>query len=386
MDLKIFEKLDYPNLYKNRKNDTYAVSINLGRDVLTGKQINTTRKGIPTIREAKAILKDVESHIKMKMALTNNTTFESAYLMYIEECKITKMAQSTIDNKKMRFNKYLLPHLKGIKLCVIDDRHVKAIYQHLADNINISDTTKCTIIKQLSAFFNWCILKKIIKDNPCRYFKNFKPDTKKFYCWNIDEYNQFIATVNKESNFRSIITKTIVSVIYWGGFRIGEVLALTRNDINLEEDYIDINKSLYYGKKGYVLKDTKTEGSNNKVYMNHNILKLIIEYMEFIEGYIGYEFKDTDFIFLNPKRGTVWNEEYIRDIFDFYIDKSGVKRIRIHDLRHSHAALLLSEGFELFDVKERLRHTKIATTSDIYGHLDVKRKKEIANLIEKLES
>lgn len=63
--------------------------------------------------------------------------------------------------------------------------------------------------------------------------------------------------------------------------------------------------------------------------------------------------------------------------------KSEVKHIRLHDFRHSHVALLMSDDWELYHIKERLGHTRINTTSDKYGHLDKNSKMKVANSMNK---
>ena len=94
----------------------------------------------------------------------------------------------------------------------------------------------------------------------------------------------------------------------------------------------------------------------------------------------GKDYIENDYIFKWPN-GKTYDPDYISKRFKKLLKKNDLKRIRFHDLRHSCAALLLSEGRELYDVSEWLGHSDVNITAKFYGHLDMKRKKDLGNTI-----
>ncbi|MBQ9849982.1 MAG: tyrosine-type recombinase/integrase, partial [Clostridia bacterium] len=92
------------------------------------------------------------------------------------------------------------------------------------------------------------------------------------------------------------------------------------------------------------------------------------------------DYIENDYIFKWPN-GKTYDPDYISKRFKKLLKKNDLKRIRFHDLRHSCAALLLSEGRELYDVSEWLGHSDVNITAKFYGHLDMKRKKDLGNTI-----
>lgn len=378
MNLKKFEKTQYPNIYKNRENGTYAVDISLGRDFVSGKRLRTTRTGILTEREAKKILNDIELQKNMKNILTNDKTFKEIYDLYLLDCKIT-MKQTTIASKIKTYNKYLTM-FEHIKITKLDIDCVKKLYDVLIEKKDINNTTRNKTIKQLSSFLNWCVKSKIIYENPCKYITNFSPENTKFKIWNYDTFNKFIIELNKDHCHKSILIETISSLAFWGGFRIGEILALTPSNLNFKDNYVDIQNTAYYDGEWHIT-NAKTKESENIVFMNPDIMNLVKKYISYLKNNFDLILKEDDFIFINPHRGTIYTDRTIKKHFDYYCEMFKIEQIRIHDLRHSHAAELLSRGYELFDVKERLRHKKISTTADTYGHLNNKRKRQIAEMM-----
>lgn len=94
----------------------------------------------------------------------------------------------------------------------------------------------------------------------------------------------------------------------------------------------------------------------------------------------GSAYHQSDYVFTWPN-GNPFSPDYVSQHFSDLLKKHGFPHIRFHELRHSCASLLLSRGFTLKDVQEWLGHADIKMTANIYGKLDVTRKKEIGENI-----
>ena len=91
-------------------------------------------------------------------------------------------------------------------------------------------------------------------------------------------------------------------------------------------------------------------------------------------------YTETNYVF-TWQDGRPFTPDYVSKHFRYLLDQMGMKHVRFHDLRHSSASNLLSMGFGLKDVMDWLGHSDIQTTANIYGHIDVQRKKELAEAI-----
>lgn len=169
--------------------------------------------------------------------------------------------------------------------------------------------------------------------------------------WTVDEFNTFISGVD------DVLFRTIFYVLFFSGMRVGELLALTREDIDFAENTISITKT--YNRVGGkdMITTPKTRKSNRVIDMHPAIMKILQNYVNTL-----YEINENDRLFLTTKSSIAKRKAA-------YCKKSGVKQIRTHDLRHSHVAMLINLGVRIEIISARLGHEKVSTTWDIYGHL-----------------
>lgn len=146
-------------------------------------------------------------------------------------------------------------------------------------------------------------------------------------------------------------------LLYWTGMRLGEVLALTPADIDFEKRTISITKSYQRLGKQDVITPPKTRKSKRIITIPEFLIADLQDYLSSL-----YEVKDTDRLLPVTKY-------YLEHEMKRGIKVSGVKKIRVHDLRHSHASLLVEMGFSPLEIADRLGHEKIETTLNTYSHL-----------------
>ena len=179
--------------------------------------------------------------------------------------------------------------------------------------------------------------------------------------WTKAEFNKFIECVRDKPQ-----SYTAFYVLYWTGMRIGELMALTMEDIDLQENTIRVNKSYQRLKEQDIITEPKTPKSNRII----SIPELL---NNCLEDYLGrlYGLEENERIF--PFTKSFLTHEMIRGCA-----LSGVKKIRLHDLRHSHASLLVELGLSPAAIAERLGHEKIETTLNTYSHLYPNKQMELA--------
>lgn len=156
------------------------------------------------------------------------------------------------------------------------------------------------------------------------------------------------------------------------GMRVGELCALTPADVDLENNKITINKTFQRINGRDVVWPPKTPKSNRIVTIPKTLSECLKDYMAKC-----YEIQPNNRLF--PYTKSFLNHEMLRGC-----KKSGVKRIRVHDLRHSHASLLIEMGCQPLLIADRLGHEKIQTTLNTYSHLYLNKQAEVAEQLENI--
>lgn len=215
-----------------------------------------------------------------------------------------------------------------------------------------SPTYLKTVNCQLTAIFNYAMRYYNLQDNPCRKAGSIgksKGEPKDF--WMQEEFNAFLETVSDKPE-----TRMAFLLLYWTGMRIGELLALTPADFDFTTHTLRINKSYQRLNREDVITTPKTFKSNRFIKMPQFICDEMQDYMEMLYG-----LKEDERIFTISK-------SYLHHEMNRGSKVSGVKRIRVHDLRHSHVSLLINMGFTVLAIADRMGHESIDITYR-YAHL-----------------
>lgn len=214
--------------------------------------------------------------------------------------------------------------------------------------LSLSTTTKNKIIREMKSL---CRFAHNIYDLPdyakqLNYFKTKIGEKQKFEIWTVDEFNRFIDCVTNP------IFKAFFTTLFFTGARRGEILALHKED--LQGNMITINKSIRNIKRG--INPPKNQSSIRSIPLDNKTLALIQSLLKY----------DGDFLFggKSPIANTT-----IDRVFKKAIKDSGVKPIRLHDFRHSHASFLINNGINIVAVSKRLGHSNVEITLKTYTHL-----------------
>lgn len=379
MNLKIYQKTRYQNIYKHIKNKTYAVDISLGYNEL-GKRVRTTRTGILDIDAAKEILADAKLKDNIKIKINNKSKFKDVWNNYIKDCiNIKKLEYNTMKKKNYAYSHHISIFFDNYNINDIGKMHISKFHEFL-NTKDIEDRTRHDIIKILSAFFNWCAKEEIVNKNPVSLIPNFKYIDKEKAIWTPEHFDKYIINIEQDvinNPHRAIFTATISKLFFLGGIRLEELLAIKKRIIN--EYGIKIKEAVIYQVGiGYVEKDTKTTSSERVVDFNEKMIKVLTDYIDFIEKYSGIVLEDDDYIFINPKTMKLYSDNTIRKYINYYGNLAGNPHITPHALRHSHATLLHDLGWDMFDISKRLGHSSTNITEKIYCHLSSDRRKKIA--------
>ena len=282
------------------------------------------------------------------------------------------MKESSLETKFNIFNKHIFPTFEEMPIDAITDDDI-ANWQNrmkLAVQPNgkhFSQAYLRTIQSQFNSIINYALSKGYLKANPLADIKNMGIKDKRVEFWTPEEYEKFAYYAMEYPQYYYAY-----EVLYWCGLRLGEMLALTLNDIDLDEGIISVTKT--YSQLGGkdIVTSPKTPSSVRKVSMPTFLCDELREYIGLL-----YEPTREQRIFQISKSKLTMN-------FHSLSDEAGLKRITVHGLRHSHVSLLISKKYDIFEVSKRIGHKSVKTTQDIYGHLFDDVQKSIANDLDKL--
>jgi integrase len=295
-------------------------------------------------------------------------TFGALVNLYMDDCK-ARLRPTTLENKQTLINTKVLPYFKAMPINTIEPLTVRKWQNDLLNHKSeYADTYLKTIHNQLSAIFNFAVKYYKLPSNPARICGAIgKKNASSMDFWIQEEFEKFIAVVSDKP-----ASKTIFPLLFWTGMRSGELLALTLDDFDFLEKTVSINKNYARHKGKDLIMEPKTPKSKRIIALPNFVCSIVLDYANKL-----YDYKPNERLFHFTKY--YLTHEMIRGV-----KKSGVKKIRIHDLRHSHASLLVEEGFSILLISERLGHENIETTLQTYSHLYPNKQGEVAIRLDEL--
>ena len=215
-------------------------------------------------------------------------------------------------------------------------------------------------------------------DDILKYIDNFKDVgkiKKEMEYFTYDEFQKFISVVDEEN------WKLFFEMLYFMGFRQGELCAITWNDIDFTKKEVSINKTLTTKLKGqlYTISSPKTANSNRVLPIPLKLLNGLKTLNK--QAKTRKYYNDSWFVFGNE---LPFRETTICKRKNKYCKLAEVKQIRIHDFRHSCASFLINRGASIVLVSKYLGHAKVSQTLDIYTHLYKSELLEVSNIIDTL--
>ena len=325
-----------------------------------GKRRKSTKRGFATKREAEEWLRNFLITQKADFDMK----FEDFWKMYCADME-TRLREHTMRTKKYIVELKILPYFGNKRVNDITAADIRQ-WQNELIKMGYSPTYLKTINNQLSAIFNYAVRYYDLKSNPCAKAGSMgKSKAEEMDFWTGEEFRKFIDSVmNKRLSYMAFMT------LYWTGMRLGELLALNPKDVDLEKRTISITKSYQRLGKKDVITPPKTPKSKRVITIPEFLAADIKDYMDSL-----YDLQEDDRLFPITKY-------YLEHEMQRGIKESGVKRIRVHDLRHSHASMLIERGFSPLEIANRLGHEKVETTLNTYAHLYPNKQTKLAERLD----
>ena len=349
--------------FKNKTNGTWYVQFRYTD--WKGERQQKLKRGFATKKEAQAW----EREFLMQKQADVNMTFESFAQLYEKDMK-PKLKLNTWLTKESIIQKKILPYFGKRKLSEITAKDVMDWQNAIrgltdAKGKPYSPTYLKTVHNQLSALFNHAVRYYGLQVNPAAKAGNMGVEERReMLFWTKEEYLKFAdAMMDKPLSYYAF------EMLYWCGIREGELLALTPTDFDFEAGTVSISKSYQRLKGEDVITTPKTKKSNRVIKMPKFLCGEMEDYLKMF-----YSTGANERIFPVSKH-------YLHHEMDRGAKAAGVKRIRIHDLRHSHISLLIDMGFTALAIADRVGHESIDITYR-YAHLFPTRQTEMADKLD----
>lgn len=282
-------------------------------------------------------------------------TYNEIFDFWFVNASSRKSHRALIKDSQMHKN-YIEPILGLYKISEINVMH----FEKMVSVVLLKGLTKATanlVIQHFKAVFNYSYNNDLIAKNPAKSFKQLKLDKKVMDYFSQDEMDQLLSYTNRKYVGHERWKHVLYLTLFLTGGRLGEVLGLEWNRINFERDAVVIGQ-MWCGVENKLIMTTK--GRKDRVVPLNSLLK-----KEF--GAIKNHSKGS-FIFSDVTDGPVDPSNFRNRNWEKDVKSAGIRKMRIHDARHTYASLFMMNGGKLYDLKTVLGHADIKTT-ERYAHL-----------------
>lgn len=331
------------------------------KDKESGKKIQKNMGSFEKKRDASKKLNEIKDSIYSdKLVIPSALNVESFILDFIEKHKIN-ISITTYNNYMRICKKYIIPLLGSYKLDEIRPIHIQNYIDDLA--VVLTPQTIKVHINILNLAFKKAYRLRLIKENIIECVE--VPKSRKFKN-NIYNKEDMIKLLSKCKNTDMELYIYLASGL---GLRISEILGLTWDNINFANSTITINKITIRNNGLVSLKSPKTESSERTITCPKEIMIMLKDHKRLqLENKLKGKIKNTMNLLFFDKNEQPIAQDVLSKKFNKFLLKNNLEHIRFHDLRHSHVTLLINSKVPIKVISERVGHSNINTTLNIYAH------------------
>lgn len=420
-----------------QRGNTFTIKVFVGRDA-NNKQKFETVTYKPEAKTAAKIKKEVDAYAAMfedqvkngKYRSGNKITFAEYYQTWMKDWAVDNITLGTMEGYKRVIEKYFLPVLKDKKIASIRVGDIQTIID--SRKTKVKTVTLKHMLTSVNSVFRYAYDMDVIDENPCdrvRFARERRKTYNDIHFFTIEQCKTFLNLLDhgfkhdygcrtrykKDGTAYSIAAyqaevqiseqwKSFFYLAVYGGFRRGEIVALTWNDIDFTEHTVSINKAAANTKaRGQIIKDTKTASSERVIKLPKVCFEVLAAWKteqkslamklgSAWQGYRGNEY-DNNFVFIQMDNGLNMcldaPSHKFREVLTYYNDSCEKEEdklpvIKLHDLRHTSVTQLLAAGVDIETVSHRHGHSNASVTMDVYGHWTEKTDQTASDMLESL--
>lgn len=364
-----------------KRGSKWCFVLDIGRDPETGKRRQKWFSGFATKKEAqRAMVEKIAELNRGEYIEPTKMTVKEFLEMWLEDEVKPNRKVSTYDIYHSVITNHLIPGIGNIPLHQLGPIHIHQLMKSLS-NKDISSTTAKYSVRTLKVALNWAVKMQLIPKNPAANIRISTRSTGSgMKVWTDEEVNRFLQAA-KGSKFYPAFYLAITT-----GMRMGELLGLKWTDIDFDRGTISIRRTLQRTSAGLqLIEQTKTAKSRRLISISPSTVEVLKKHqVEQKKEMIQYNYRDVYDLVFTSRTGKPIEPRNLREYFSLITKKAGLPPIRFHDLRHTHATLLLKQGVHPKIVSERLGHSSISMTLDTYSHVIPSMQKEAAEMFDQI--
>ncbi len=353
-------------IIKRKGSSNYTIVLQLGLDPVTGKRKQQWIAAGTSKREAERKLAELVHEIDTGSYMKPGKITLAKYLgRWLLEYAQTNLSPTTVEGYEHIFRKYIIPALGNLTLAQIKPEHLQKYYSDKLNGGLSAQTVRhhhTVLHKALQTALKWGLLSRNVADGA----DVPRARRTEMQTWDENEVNCFLEAAKHSSHY------ALFYLALFTGMRRSELLALRWQDADLLYGQISVARGLHCLKDGTcIFSEPKSAKSRRTIALPPSVISLLREYrarQEFEHKMQGIPSNDNDLIFSSAE-GRPLLPNSVTHAWIKLVHRAGLKYIRLHDCRHTHASLLLKQGIHPKIVQERLGHSSIQITLDTYSHV-----------------
>lgn len=351
-----------------RKKGTWLVRVFLGRDPLTGRTQyhNHTIRG--TKKDASNYAREIEQKRDKGQNVSAATTTLTDYLdEWLKHKAMGSLAPNTLEHYTEIVNRYVKPLIGRVRLRDLNTLIIQAAYDDLGGRVSTRMVRYTHAI--LSSALKQAVKWRMMPENPALLVDLPKRQQREMLAISGTQVKQFLAAAAESKHF------TIFALLLETGLRPSECLGLRRSDVDLNNGIVTVQRTLIWKRNGteYYFGEPKTKKSRRCVPLSPQLVEFIRSHLArqgAVRLKLGPAYKDETLLFAGDLGQPLREHNLIVRHFKPALKRAKLsEEIRLYDLRHSCATILLEQGEHPKVVAERLGHSSTGITLDIYSHV-----------------
>lgn len=358
-----------------RGRSTWLLRVYLGRSQSTGrrKYLNKTVHG--SKKDAQKVLTDLLKQKDMGVLFEHTReTLDDFLDRWLEAAAKPGVRQRTFDDYKEALNRYVRPKIGGRLLSQVTPVEVQTLYSSLLDR-GLSPQTVRHVHAVLRNALGQAVRWRLITQNPAEFVDLPRAQRPRNYAMSPKEADRFLEAAKDD------VWYPLWALLISTGLRPGEALALHWRDVDLESGTVTVRQALAGRGGKWRLEEPKTAGARRRVPLPPSTTLALQRH----HAALGSDALADDLVFHSSAGTFLEQRNLIGRHFKPILKRAGLPdRIRLYDLRHTSATLLLGAGVHPKIVSERLGHASVALTLDTYSHVLPDMQSEAASHLERL--
>ncbi len=359
---------------------SWGYVVDVGTTWEPGERVQRKRSGFPKKQDAERALREILVSLDQRTYVEPTGKTLGEYLMgeWLPATAPPHVKFETWNDRRMCFEQYVISRIGDVELQKLNAAHFNRLYAQLLQEGRVrgggglSPTSVRRVHAMLRTALNDAMRWGLVQRNateladppPMRGVKAARRRSMK--TWTVDELRRFL------EHTQDHLLGSLWAVATATGLRRSELLGLRWADADLDSCTVTVSQTVLEGEEGHrPEEDQKSTTSARTIHLDHRTAELLrrhrkVQLEQRLEA--GPAWQDHDLVFPQPD-GTWYHPDTITSAFGRAVKTAGVPKIRLHDLRHTHATLLLKAGVNPKVVSERLGHSSVAFTLDTYSHV-----------------